>query len=110
MGPADGFAIVVRLYEGVNRHDPVGAAGCYAEDALNHGVPVGRAGMQRVFESLLAALPDLRCDILGSVAQGDRISCRMLMTGTHRGEPTKADSSCCSRPCAPHGAGPCPPR
>jgi predicted ester cyclase len=91
MGPSDGFAIIVRLYEGVNRHDPVAAAACYAEEALNHGVPVGRAGMQRVFESLFAAFPDVHFEIIGSVAQGDRIACRMLMTGTHRGEPTKAD-------------------
>jgi hypothetical protein len=43
-------ALVRRLYdEGINRHDAVAAAAFYASDAKNHGQPVGRAGMQKVF-------------------------------------------------------------
>ena len=81
--------LVRRLYsEGLNRQDAVKAAGLYALDATNHGRQVGRAGMHRVFEALFSAFPDFHYDILGETAEGNRVVCKVMMTGTHRGQPT----------------------
>ena len=80
--------LIRRLYEeGLNRRDAVAAASCYALDAVNHGRAVGRAGMQKVFEALFATFPDFHYDILNETEEGDRVVCKVMMTGTHRGQP-----------------------
>jgi predicted ester cyclase len=81
--------LVRRLYEeGLNRRDAAAAAAFYAEDAKNHGRTVGRAGMQRVFESLFRVFPDFHYRIEEATAEGDRVVCKVTMTGTHLGLPT----------------------
>ncbi len=85
----DNMALVRRLYEeGLNRRDAVGAAAFYADDAKNHGRPVGREGMRKVFESLFSIFPDFHYRIEEVTAGGDRVVCKVTMTGTHRGPPT----------------------
>lgn len=82
-------ALVRRLYdEGLNRRDAAAAAALYAADAKNHGRTVGRAGMRKVFEALFAAFPDFHYRIEETTAEGDRVVCKVTMTGTHLGRPT----------------------
>lgn len=84
-------SLIQRLYdEGINRHDAAAAAAFYALDAKNHGRPVGRAGMQAVFEALFSAFPDFHYRVDESTAEGERVVCKVTMTGTHRGQPTLA--------------------
>jgi predicted ester cyclase len=85
----DNIQLVRRLYEeGINRHDAAAAAALYADDAKNHGRTVGRAGMQKVFEALFSVFPDFHYRIEEATATGDRVVCKVMMTGTHRGQPT----------------------
>ena len=89
MSADENTKLVRRLYdEGINRHDAAGAANFYAADAKNHGRTVGRAGMQRVFEALFSVFPDFHYRIEDVTAAGDRVVCKVTMTGTHRGQPT----------------------
>lgn len=89
MSLEDNKQVVHRLYEeGINRHDAPGAAAFYTADALNHGRRVGREGMQAVFEALFSTFPDFHYDIDQSIAEGDRVVCKVTMTGTHLGRPT----------------------
>jgi predicted ester cyclase len=89
MSPEEIKAFIERLYgEGINRHDAVAAAAFYADDAKNHGRTVGRAGMQKVFEALFSVFPDFYYRIEEATAEGDRVVCKVTMTGTHLGEPT----------------------
>jgi len=82
-------ALVRRLYEeGLNRRDAAAATAFYAHDAKNHGRTVGRAGMQRVFESLFSVFPDFHYRIEYAIAEGDRVVCKVTMTGNHLGLPT----------------------
>lgn len=82
-------ALIRRLYdEGTNRHDPVAAAAFYAADAKNHGRTVGREGMQKVFEALFSTFPDFNYRIEDATAEGNRVVCKVTMTGTHLGQPT----------------------
>jgi predicted ester cyclase len=78
--------------EGHNRQDAGAAAALYTEDASNHLRPVGRAGMKAVFETLYAVFPDFHYHIEESTAEGDRVVCKLTMTGTHRGQPKIADA------------------
>lgn len=84
--------IVQRLYdEGLNYQDAPTAAALYAVNAKNHGREVGRDGMQKVFEALFSVFPDFTYRIEESTAEGDRVVCKVTMTGTHRGQPTLPD-------------------
>jgi len=81
-------ALVRRLYgEGINRQDAVAAAAFYAEDAKNHMRTVGRDGMRRVFEGLFSVFPDFHYRIEEATAEGERVVCKVTMTGTHLGQP-----------------------
>ncbi len=92
MSPEDIKALIQRLYgEGINRQDAVAAAAFYASDAKNHGRTVGREGMREVFEALFSVFPDFLYRIEEATAEGDRVVCKVTMTGTHLGEPTLPD-------------------
>ena len=80
--------LIERLYtEGMNRRDAVASAAFYSLDATNHGRTVGRAGMQKVFETLFSTFPDFYYRIDQSIAEDDRVVCKVTMTGTHLGQP-----------------------
>ena len=82
-------ALVARLYaEGINRQDAVASAAFYALDAKNHGRTVGRDGMQLVFQALFSTFPDFAYRIVEATSEEDRVVCKVVMTGTHGGEPT----------------------
>ncbi|HEX9687224.1 MAG TPA: ester cyclase [Burkholderiales bacterium] len=82
-------ALVRRLYdEAFNRQDAAAAAAFYTMDAKNHGRTIGRDGMRKVFEALFAVFPDFHYRIEEATADGERVVCKVTMTGTHRGEPT----------------------
>jgi predicted ester cyclase len=80
-------ALIHRLIDAHNRQDAQAAAGCFALDATNHGHPVGRDGMARIYRSLYAAFPDFHWDLELMVTDGDRVAAQVLMTGTHLGVP-----------------------
>ena len=81
--------LIQRLYdEGLNRQDAAAAAALYAVNAKNHGQEVGRDGMRKVFDALFAVFPDFNYRVEESTAEGDRVVCKVAMTGTHRGQPT----------------------
>ena len=51
------------------------------------GVPNGPDGMQFAFNNVLRpAFPDLKVVIHEQVAEGDKVTTRKTLTGTHRGE------------------------
>ena len=89
----DNKRLIRRLMdEGHNRQDAAAAAAFYTEDASNHLRTVGRAGMKAVFETLYSVFPDFHYAIEESTAEGDRVVCKVTMTGTHRGQPAVRDA------------------
>lgn len=89
MPSTENKSLIHRLYaEGINRQDAVAAAAFYAPEAMNHGRVVGREGMRRVFEALFSTFPDFHYVIENETAEGDRVVCKVMMTGTHLGQPT----------------------
>jgi predicted ester cyclase len=51
------------------------------------GAPVGPEGMIHTFNRILRpALPDLTVEIHDQVAEGDKVTTRKTLRGTHRGE------------------------
>ena len=93
MSIEDNKRLIQRLIdEGHNRQDADAASAFYTEDASNHLRIVGRAGMKAVFETLYAVFPDFHYRILESTAEGDRVVCKVEMTGTHRGQPVLCEA------------------
>jgi predicted ester cyclase len=85
--------LIGRLYaEGINRRDPDASAAFYAQDAKNHGRTVGRDGMRKVFQALFSTFPDFHYEMLEATAEGERVVCKVKMTGTHTGEPTLSEA------------------
>ena len=81
--------LVQRLMdEGHNRQDADVAAAFYTEDAMNHLRTAGRSGMKAMFETLYSVFPDFHYHIEESTAEGDKVVCKVTMTGTHRGQPS----------------------
>ena len=62
-----------------------------APGAVDHHVFAGdndfAAGVKGIIRALRAAMPDLRHTVEDVVAEGDRVAVRVVLTGTHTGEP-----------------------
>lgn len=79
--------LIQQLLEAYNRQDGAAAIACYHSDATNHGRPVGRAGLARVFANLYAVFPDFRFESTLLLLDGEWVTSQMTMRGTHRGMP-----------------------
>ena len=49
------------------------------------GIAPGPEGVRQQFDGFRAAFPDLRAVILDQVAEGDKVTTRKVLRGTHRG-------------------------
>lgn len=93
MSAEENKTLIRRLYdEGMNCRDPQASARFYALDARNHGVRVGREGMERLFGALFTVFPDWHYTIEQMVAEGDRVICNVTFRGTHLGVPPLASA------------------
>jgi len=91
-------AIVIQMWEAFSAGDVARALKFWAPDAINHGrfaeadprqtrPPAGLEGLTRVFASLHTAFPDRQWRIEDLIARGDRVACRLTVSGTHQGVP-----------------------
>jgi predicted ester cyclase len=81
-------AVVLAEHAAIARGDIDAILASYAPNATNHGRPVGREGLLRVFESLAMAFPDAQFEVTTLLEMGDVVFCEGVMTGTHLGTPT----------------------
>jgi steroid delta-isomerase-like uncharacterized protein len=77
--------IVRSHYEVLNTGDVDKAVQFYAEDTLNHGRPVGRAGVLRTLADIRATFPDWHVEIDDLVAVDDTVIIRTTVSATHTG-------------------------
>ena len=59
-----------------------------ADDFVNHGALAGSQGRDafpKIIGMLWKAMPDMKYRIDDLIAEGDRVVCRVTMTGTHTG-------------------------
>jgi predicted ester cyclase len=91
-------ALVRRMAEAQNSGDVEAVLAFWAPNAVNHAglsnnAPVppvlapGLAGLRLVFESLKSAFPDRLWEVEDMIAEGDRVVCRMTVSGTHQSVP-----------------------
>jgi predicted ester cyclase len=80
-------ALIHRLVDAHNRHDPEAATACFTSDVTNHGRAAGRDGMASIYRSLYTAFPDYHFEIELLLVDGDWVTAVYRQTGTHRGMP-----------------------
>ena len=73
-----------------NRHDLDGVLATFGVGAMYEDAPwserhEGRDGVRAYYESLLAAMPDLRIEVLRRVASAEAIVLEVVIHGTHLG-------------------------
>ena len=86
MDTSASVAVVKRFYEqGVNQRRWEVVNELLAPDFRHNGQMLGIAGQRRHLEILYAAFPDVRVEVLETVAQGDRVVTRMTWTGIQQG-------------------------
>ena len=72
-----------------NAHDLRNVRGFFAPGFVNHnarpGTPGGPEGAGQVFSRLWAGCPDMHFDLQETVAEGTKVVCIGMMTGTHDG-------------------------
>ena len=83
-------AQIRRIYEELfNKGNLAIADELIAPDFLNHEAPPGSnrgpESMRRLITMLHTAFPDVHYTIEEMLAEGDMVSCRMIMNGTHQG-------------------------
>ncbi len=83
-------AIVRRLFEeDMNRDNPAVFDEVISPDYVNHDMPApapGAEGFRQVIGMFRAAFPDLRVEVEDEIGEGDMVSTRGTMRGTHRGD------------------------
>ena len=58
----------------------------FRDNTLPEGRPQGRKGLLYASQTFRSAVPDLHCTIEDLLVSGDKVTARLLFTGTHKGE------------------------
>jgi predicted ester cyclase len=79
--------VIEHFDEFVNNKDIDAVIRNMSEDFYDHdgpgGKPTDRAGDRTMMEQMLQLLPDLRVEVVDSLAEGDKVMVRNIWTGTH---------------------------
>lgn len=84
----DTKALMTRYFEALNRRDLDALSTLIADDLINHAaIPEaqGISGFRRILGKLVEAFPDAHWQCEDIVAEGDRVVCRVKMSGTNSG-------------------------
>ena len=85
--PDDGKSLFRRFYEEVGAGNLAVIDELIAEDFVDHeefpGLQPTREGVKQFFAMLRSAFPDLRMEVREILADGDLVSARVVVTGTH---------------------------
>ena len=86
----DHVATMRRVYELISAGEIDGFAEHLADAFVEHeetpGLGQGKAGVEQLFHTYLAAFPDMRMEPEDVLASGDKVVARVRATGTHQGE------------------------
>jgi predicted ester cyclase len=78
-------ATLHRYMTAMNSGNVPAAVAFFAPDTRNHGMPVGKPGLDRVLTDLRKMFPDYRHEAVEVAAAGDVVIARNRVSGTHKG-------------------------
>lgn len=88
--------LIQRFWKASEGNDLDAIAAFWAPNAINHGgqtahsthrPPTGLEGLKRVMASLHTAFPDRKYHLEDLIVEGDKVVCRLTVSGTHQGVP-----------------------
>ena len=86
---SDAEVVTRRYFEAIGAHDVDGAAAMWApdgrEDVRGQGLFIGPEGLREFISSLIAAIPDLRVEIVSTTTEADRCALHWRFSGTFAG-------------------------
>src|SRR5664279_2628715 len=81
--------LIRRQFALISNKDLEAAFALISPDVLDHaaqpGTPPGLEGVRQFFTMLITAFPDLAATVEDVLAEGDRVSARITVRGTHTG-------------------------
>src|SRR5262249_12162366 len=57
----------------------------FADQVINHGIPVNRDMVRVILQDILTTFPDVKMAPLNILAEGDWVVARCMFSGTHKG-------------------------
>jgi hydroxyacylglutathione hydrolase len=88
-GSNEAEAVTRRYFEAIGAHDVDGAAAMWApdgrEDVRGQGLFIGPEGVREFIGDLLAAMPDLRVEVVSTTTEGERCALHWRFNGTFAG-------------------------
>jgi predicted ester cyclase len=57
----------------------------FADQVINHGIPVNRDVVRAILQDILNTFPDVKMAPLNILAEGDWVVARCMISGTHKG-------------------------
>jgi predicted ester cyclase len=88
--------LVRRFWKASEEDDLDAIVAFWGPNAINHGgqtaqsahrPPAGPEGLKKVMASLRTAFPDRKYSVEDLIAEGDKVVCRLTVSGTHQGVP-----------------------
>jgi predicted ester cyclase len=84
---AENVALVRKFYEeAINQKDPAACERLLTDDFVHNNTFRGCAGQQEAVNDFTTAFPDLKNEILMTVAEDDKVAAHQKWAGTHEGE------------------------
>jgi predicted ester cyclase len=85
MATADNIAAIRAQNDAMNRGDIDGALAYWADEVMNHGRTAPQRIIRMILEDISATTPDAHTEIVETVADGDTVVARCIVSGTHTG-------------------------
>jgi steroid delta-isomerase-like uncharacterized protein len=85
---AENKDLVRRYVHAVDAHDIDALTRLVSEDLVNHAAlpeAQGAAGMRTIYQKIFTGMPDMRATCEDLIAEGDRVTARVSIRGTHTG-------------------------
>jgi predicted ester cyclase len=77
--------IIQRMCEVTRREGLTAQADYFAEEVINHGMPVSRQAVRAVLEDICTTFPDVALEPIDILAEGEWVAMRCTFSGTHKG-------------------------
>ncbi len=88
MANLEAVRVVAQHWDLIAQGRRMEAAALAADDFTNFGRRIGRSGIEVILRALGEAFPDQRHEIVEMVSDGEEVTCRLIMRGTHLGQPS----------------------
>jgi predicted ester cyclase len=74
-----------QMFKAVEQKGFTAQAEFFADQVINHGIPVSRDMVRALLQDILTTFPDVKMTPLHIVGEGDWVVARCMFSGTHKG-------------------------